>query len=138
MKFVLIIIIVTIIIFLIYNHCKTNNILGFANMNIPGFANKKILRYFGADYCPHSNIDSNAYHVIKDFEDKYGNEVEIIYTWSEKNPDEMAKYNVMYVPTIMNGNNQEIQIKLPENINKETLTPEKLKNILLNTIYTKL
>ncbi len=137
MNFVLIIIIVAIILFLIYNHCKTNNILGFANKKL-GFSNKKILRYFGADYCPHSNMDSNAYHVIKDFEDKYGNEVEIIYNWSEKNPDEMAKYNVMYVPTIMNGNNQEIQIKLPDSVDKESKTPEELKNILLETIYTKL
>ena len=50
----------------------------------------------------------------------------------------MQKNNIMYVPTIMNNDNTEIQLKLPDNINKEEKTIEELKNILLEDIYKKL
>jgi hypothetical protein len=129
MKIIILIILVAIILYFIYN---------ILNKDKSNFTNKKILRYYGAHYCPYSNENSNAYKVIKDFEDKYGNEVQITYYWSEENQDEMQKNNIMYVPTIMNGSDIQIEIRLPDDINKEGKTLEELKNILLTDLYNKL
>lgn len=126
MKLIILIILVAIILYFIYNISYRNK------------QNKKVLRYFGAHYCPHSNENSNAYKVIKEFEDKYGNQVQIIYYWSEENQEEMKNSNIMYVPTILNNDNTEIQLGLPDNINRDEKTVDELKDILLKTIYNRL
>ena len=99
---------------------------------------EKILQYFGGDYCPFSNITSNAYKVIKDFEDEYGNKVTFKYYWVGKDDDYMKIINVEYVPAILNGNNEEIELALPEGTNTKEMKTEDIKSLLLETIYNKL
>jgi hypothetical protein len=103
------------------------------------FQNKdKILQYFGGDYCPFSNIESNAYKVIKDFEDEYGNRVTVNYYWVGKDDDYMRQLNIEYVPAILNGDNESIDISLPEGTDTKNMSTNELKEILLETIYNKL
>lgn len=98
----------------------------------------KELKYFGGDYCPFSNTDSNAYKVIKDFEDKYGNKVSVKYYWTGKDNNVMNELNIKYVPTILNGKNIPIEIELPKDTDTSKFTNIELKNMLLENIYNKL
>jgi hypothetical protein len=102
------------------------------------FNNNKIIQYFGGDYCPFSNNTSNAYKVMKDFEEVYGNDVTVKYYWVGQDDDIMKKLDVMYVPTILNGNNDVIELILPEKTDVKNLSNDELKDILLETIYNKL
>lgn len=107
--------------------------------NKSNFSNeKKMIQYFGGDYCPFSNTTSNAYKVVKDFEEAYGNEVICKYYWVGQDDDIMKELDVQYVPTILNGNNDVIELSLPENIDTKDLQNEELKDLLLETIYNKL
>jgi hypothetical protein len=107
--------------------------------NKSNFSNgKKMIQYFGGDYCPFSNTTSNAYKVVKDFEEAYGNEVSCKYYWVGQDDDVMKELDVQYVPTILNGNNDVIELSLPENIDTANLQNDELKTILLETIYNKL
>ncbi len=140
----LIIIVIIVFIYFIYKYINGNekfNNLKKNDNNLEAINNKeKIIQYFGGDYCPFSNSDSNAYKVIKDFEDTYGDRVTCKYYWVGKDDDYMKELNVLYVPTILNGDNKQIDIKLPDNINvkKNDLSNEELKVILLESIYNKL
>ena len=98
----------------------------------------KVLQYFGGDYCPFSNTTSNAYKVIKDFEDEYGNKVTVKYYWVGKDDEHMKKLNVEYVPAILNGNNEEIELALPKGTDTKDMKIEDIKSLLLETIYNKL
>jgi hypothetical protein len=100
--------------------------------------NGKVLQYFGGDYCPFSNSDSNAYKVIKDFEDEYGNKVYVKYYWVGKDDAYMKQLNVEYVPAILNGNNESIELALPENTETKDMSTNDIKTLLLETIYNKL
>lgn len=97
----------------------------------------KTLRYFGAYYCPYSNKESPAYMVIKDFEKKYP-DILIEYYWVETDKEYMNKYNIDYVPMILNNTNTQIDLALPNDIITENKTNEELKDILLETLYNKL
>ncbi len=99
---------------------------------------KKELKYFGGDYCPFSNSTSNAYRVIKDFEEEYGDRVNINYYWVGLDDEIMKELNVEYVPYILNGDNKQIEIGLPEGTDGSKLSEEELKDLLLRTIYEKL
>ncbi len=99
---------------------------------------EKILQYFGGDYCPFSNVESNAYKVIKDFEDEYGNKVSVRYYWVGKDDDYMKKLNVEYVPAILNGANEEIELALPKGTDTKSMSTDDIKNLLLETIFNKL
>jgi thioredoxin-related protein len=124
----------------IYN-AKNNKIEPPINIksDLSNFSNgKKMIQYFGGDYCPFSNNTSNAYKVVKDFEEVYGEEVSVKYYWVGQNDDIMKELNVQYVPTILNGNNDVIELSLPENIDTKDLSNEELKDMLLETIYNKL
>ncbi len=98
----------------------------------------KELKYFGGDYCPFSNTTSNAYRVIKEFEDKYTNRANVKYYWIGKDDEEMKGYNIQYVPTILNGENTPIEIELPKDTDTNNLSNEELKDILFENIYNKL
>jgi predicted SpoU family rRNA methylase len=98
---------------------------------------KKVLQYFGGDYCPFSNSNSNAYKVIKDFEKEYGDKVTVNYYWVGLDDDYMKELNVDYVPYILNGDNKQIEIALPEGTDLN-LPESELKPILLESIYNKL
>jgi hypothetical protein len=98
--------------------------------------NKKIIKYFGANYCPYSNIESMSYKVMKDLEDKYKTGIEIKYYWTDGDgAEEGKKNNVQYVPTILNYKNDEIQLALPEGTDTKDMTNEQLKELLLTTVY---
>ena len=103
------------------------------------FSNKKIVKFFGATYCPYSNTNSPSYKVMKDFEEKY-KDVEVQYYWtdSEKDTPLAIKYNIEYVPTILNMNDKQIELGLPEGINKDEKTNDELRELLLENIYNKL
>ena len=49
--------------------------------NFENNGEKKVLKYFGGDYCPFSNSNSNAYKVVKDFEEEYKDKVDVNYYW---------------------------------------------------------
>ncbi len=107
--------------------------------DINNFQNeKKVLKYFGGDYCPFSNSASNAYKVIKDFEQEYGDRVNVNYYWVGLDDEIMKELNVEYVPYILNGDNKQIEIGLPEGTETSNLSEEELKELLLRTIYEKL
>lgn len=141
---IIFIIILVVIVFIYYVYKYINTKQKFKNLKkndnkIESIDNEeKIIQYFGGDYCPFSNSDSNAYKVIKDFENTYGDRVTCKYYWVGKDDDYMKKLNVMYVPTILNGNNEQIEIALPDDIDKTKLSNEELKVILLENIYNKL
>jgi hypothetical protein len=102
------------------------------------FSNNKVLSYFGAEYCPFSNTDSNAYKIIKDFENEYGDRVTIKYYWSETDADLMKELNIIYVPTILNSNNNKIELALDKDVDTKKLSNEELKSLLLENIYNNL
>jgi hypothetical protein len=99
-------------------------------------ANKKIIKYFGANYCPYSNKESMSYKVMKDLEDKYKTDIEIKYYWTDADDaEEGKKNNVQYVPTIFNSKDEEMQLALPEGTDTTEMTNEQLKELLLTTVY---
>lgn len=106
--------------------------------NFENNSGKKVLKYFGGDYCPFSNSNSNAYKVVKDFEEEYKDKVEVNYYWVGLDDDVMKEFNVQYVPYLLNGENQQIEIKLPEGTDGSKLTEAELKDLLLRTLYEKL
>ncbi len=99
---------------------------------------KKVLKYFGGDHCPHSNINSHAYKAIKDFEKEFGDKVEVNYYWAGLDNDIMRELNIEYVPYLLNGENQHIELGLPKDTDINKHTEAELKALLLNTIYSKL
>jgi hypothetical protein len=99
---------------------------------------KKIIQYFGGDYCPFSNFTSNAYKIMKDFENEYGDKITVNYYWAGKDNEIMQALDVKYVPTILNGNNEPIELKLPDDVDTNGLSNGELRTILLENIYNNL
>ena len=104
------------------------------------FEEKKIVKFFGASYCPYSNDTSISYKVMKDFEDKYKDSVEVQYYWTDTEKDSTIamEYQIQYVPAIFNNNKEQIDLTLPEGIDKTTKTNDELRELLLNNLYSKL
>ncbi len=102
------------------------------------FKSIKTIKYFGADYCPYSNKESPAYIVLTDLEKKYKDAIDVQYYWSEIDGDKLKEYNVEYIPTILNGNNEPIEIGLPKNTDTKNKSTSELKELLLETLYSKL
>ncbi len=98
----------------------------------------KTVQYFGGDYCPFSNTDSNAYRVIKEFEETYGDNISVKYYWVGKDDDLMKKLDVKYVPTILNGENEQLELEIPKDTDTTNLSTDELKKILFENIYNKL
>ncbi len=122
---IVVVLIVLIIIFI--KKQNTDNFIG---------SNKKMIKYFGANYCPYSNTESMSYKVMKDLEDKYKTDIEIKYYWTDADgAEEGKKNNVQYVPTIFNSNGEEIQLALPEGTDTKDMTNNELKELLLTTVY---
>ncbi len=95
----------------------------------------KTLKYFGGGYCPYSNESSNAYKVIKDFEN-LKTDVKVEYYWTEQNQDKMEEYKIMYVPTILGKDDKPLDLKLPDNFDKTGKTDAEIKTALMNHIYS--
>ena len=105
--------------------------------NSKSIKSTNVVKFFGADYCPYSNEDSASYKVMKDFEEAYP-DVQMFYYWMGKDDDKMQDFNIEYVPTILNGDNKPIELKLPEGVSREGKTGEELKVILLEAIHNQL
>jgi hypothetical protein len=118
------------------NKTKTNEDFKQITNNFEN--NKKVINYFGGDYCPFSNTNSNAYKIMTDFETEYGDRVIVNYYWAGKDNELMKALNVKYVPTILNGDNEIIELKLPEDVDTAGLSNDELRTMLLETIYNKL
>jgi hypothetical protein len=137
--FVFILVIVVIIITLTKN--KKGPFTNKENFKREGFvettpvSSTKTLKYFGGGYCPFSNINSNAYNVIKEFEG-LKHDVKVEYYWTEDNQSDMEKYKIMYVPTILGKNDQPIELKLPDDYSKTDKSDAQLKEALMNHLYT--
>ena len=125
--FCILIIIIGIVIYKLNEKFKSNE----------KFELKKSIKYLGANYCPFSNTESAAYKVIKDFEEKYKDQVDITYLWMETDGENMKQYNIEYVPTILNTSDKQIELSLPKNTDITKPITE-LKTILLENIYNKL
>lgn len=102
--------------------------------NKENIENTKTIKYFGGDYCPYSNTNSIAYNVMKEFEVRYP-DVLVEYYWSGKDNAAMEKYNILYVPTILNSKDQPIELKLPKDTVTEGKTNDELRGLLLENIY---
>jgi hypothetical protein len=74
---------------------------------------------------------------MKDFENEYGDRVTVSYYWAGKDNEIMQALDVKYVPTILNGDNESIDLKLPEDVDTTGLSNEDLRNVLLENIYNK-
>ncbi len=135
---VLIGIVVLVFVLIGYKYMNTNKTTK-QDEDADNFENeKKVLKYFGGDYCPFSNINSNAYKVVKDFEEEYNDKVEVNYYWVGLDDDVMKELNVEYVPFLLNGDNKQIEIGLPEGTDGTKLSEPELKELLLKTLYEKL
>jgi hypothetical protein len=64
--------------------------------------------------------------------------VTVNYYWVGKDDDYMRQLNIEYVPAILNGDNESIDISLPEGTDTKNMSTNELKEILLETIYNKL
>ncbi len=111
--------------------------------NIDSFTNsnnkKKVMKYFGGDYCPHSNKDSRTYKLINEYFAKKYPGIKIEYYWiGLDTQEEFKKTNSEYVPTITNGNYQHIKLKIADNIKLDDHTDEELESLLLENIYNQL
>jgi|SaaInlStandDraft_7_1057024.scaffolds.fasta_scaffold00718_3 hypothetical protein len=128
----LFIIVIVIIISIVYFCCNTNEL--FTNKS-----DNKIIKYFGGDYCPHSNKDSRTYKLITEqFIQKYPN-IKIEYYWTGiDSQEEFKKAEAQYVPTITNNNYEHVELKLPDNINFNDYNDDELEDLLLKNIYNQL
>lgn len=95
----------------------------------------KTLKYFGCNECPYSNTNSNAYKVVTEFA-TLKKDVNVEYYWTDKNQREMEQYKIMYVPTIIGLDNNPIELKLPDDYNKNGKSNIELKQALMDHIYT--
>jgi hypothetical protein len=50
----------------------------------------------------------------------------------------MKQLNILYVPTILNTNNNKIELALDKDVDTDNLSNEELKNMLLENIYNNL
>jgi hypothetical protein len=117
-----------------------NKIFGNKIFGNEKFETKKVIKFFGATYCPYSNESSISFKVMKDFEEKYKDTVEVQYVWTDTQKDLplAMEYDIQYVPTIYNENKEIIELGLPEGVDKENKTNDELRELLLNNIYSKL
>ena len=99
---------------------------------------KKILRFFGGDFCPYSNTGSHAYKVTKEFEDKYGDKVDVLFYWSGKDNDTMKQYEIKFLPTLLNGTSNKVELKLPEGTETDGKSEDYLRDLLFEHLYNNL
>jgi hypothetical protein len=111
----------------------TNKIEGIEN------GERRVLKYFGGDYCPHSNSNSRTYRLItEEFSQRFPN-VDVQVYWSNpENREEFQKANAEFVPTITSENYEHVKVSLPENTVIEGKTDDELKELLLTNIYNQL
>jgi len=102
----------------------------------------KVIKYFGAHYCPHSNKNSRTYDLINHLiPEKYEN-VQIETFWSEDinedNKHEFLQARAEYVPTITNDKYVHLKLSLPSEFNTDNKTNVEIQEELLKNIYNQL
>ena len=102
------------------------------NIENDNIENDNTLNYYGAHYCPHSNLNSLAYKTILNFSEKYP-DIKVQYYMREENEYIFNKVRPKYVPTIM-YNNKDINLSLPREDLKD-LSQEEAEEKVLDNIY---
>ena len=105
---------------------------------------KKVLKYFGGNYCPHSNKDSKVYKLIKKFEESHP-DINVEFYWSgvDDSVNEFKKADAKYVPTITNKDYKKIELvfdctTLECNEKRASLNNMEREQLLLEEIKNKL
>lgn len=107
---------------------------------------KKVIKYFGAHYCPFSNSLSRAYNLINNLIANKYPDVEIeLYMSDDINEEnkkhhmeEFRKADAKYVPTVTNGKYAHINLSLPKDYITDDKTDEEITETLLENIYSQL
>ncbi len=133
-KKILIGLLVLVLLYIAFKYFFKSNEKFTTSSNSITTSSTNVIKFFGADYCPYSNKNSPAYKVMKDFEESYP-DVQVFYYWMGQDDDKMTDLNIEYVPTILNGKNKPVELKLPEGVSREGKTGEELKIILLEAIH---
>lgn len=101
-------------------------------------SSKKGINYFGGHHCPHSRENSSMYNLINDRLRKKYPDIQINIYWASEHGDLFNKYNVEYVPTLLNNSGNNVVAGLPENVNRENKTDEELEEMVLENILNQL
>lgn len=101
-------------------------------------SSKKGINYFGGHHCPHSRENSSMYNLINDRLRKKYPDIQINIYWASEHGDLFNKYNVEYVPTLLNNSGNNVVAGLPENVNRENKTDEELEEMVLENISNQL
>ena len=74
---------------------------------------KKVLKYFGAHYCPYSNEKSEAYNlIVNQFRRQYPNlNLEVYWIDTPQGQPEARRAQVEYVPTLTDKNYRHIPVQ---------------------------
>ena len=135
----MLILLVFLILLLLFLILKKSNINGSNTQNIKSFfsnnneptkykSRNKVLKYFGAHFCPYSNKNSKAYKFINStFRKKYPN-VKIEINWGDN--EEANRANIEYYPTIANKNYRNIDLHIPRDTNSERIIMQEIYNQL--------
>lgn len=97
---------------------------------------KPTLYYFGGHHCPHSNQNSYMYKFItQKFSAEHPN-VDLIVLWGSDPQSQQLfqKYNVQYVPTLVNGKGAQINAGLPDNFNTEGKSDQELESVVIENL----
>lgn len=86
------------------------------NKKIENLKNKndnKVLKYFGAHYCPYSNEKSEAYNlIVNQFRRQYPNlNLEVYWIDTPQGQPEARRAQVEYVPTLTDKNYRHIPVQ---------------------------
>jgi hypothetical protein len=107
---------------------------------------KKVIKYFGAHYCPFSNSRSRAYNLINNLITNKYPDIEIeLYMSDDINEEnkkhymaEFRKADAKYVPTVTNDKYAHINLSLPKDYITDDKTDEEITESLLENIYNQL
>jgi hypothetical protein len=98
---------------------------------------QKTLKYFGSPNCPYSDNKSIAYNTIKQFMTFYP-DVQVNFYTMPDNENVFKENNIEYVPTILNTQNQPIELRLPADTKTDGKSIDELTKILMDNIYASL
>lgn len=101
-------------------------------------SSKKGINYFGGHHCPHSRENSSMYNLINERLRKKYPDIQINIYWASEHDDLFNKYNVEFVPTLLNNSGNNVVAGLPEDVNRENKTDKELEEIVLENISKQL
>ena len=137
MSFIVIFIIIILILLLIsiFNNskkCKKEDLYTEAE-------DRKVLKYFGGAYCPHSREGSRAYNLVKEFESTYP-DVDVQYYWTgdDSSKDEFMKADARYVPTLTNCSYNKVEMEIKPGADTTDKSQDELKVMVMKNMYNQL